>query len=190
MNTKPKILYRNKRVTAKKRKDASPHNRDMILLLWIGMISLTFWTITIVTFSSLPISADNNNNPPIIISNKSILSDNDYFHKKQTESNIPQEQQQNNNFEDSEWSAHRNAIKEAFIAAYSAYDSECHGYDELFPNGRHSRKCRNWVGLGLTLIDSLDSMIIFQLNDLYHKSYKEWIETNLNFNVCLFSYPL
>ena len=53
--------------------------------------------------------------------------------------------------------AKRMAIRDTFIDAYTAYDSTCHGQDELVPVGA---KCHNWVGMGLTLLGSLDSINI------------------------------
>ena len=48
-------------------------------------------------------------------------------------------------------------IRETFIDAYNAYDNTCHGQDELVPIGP---KCHNWVGMGLTIIDAVDTMYI------------------------------
>jgi hypothetical protein len=41
----------------------------------------------------------------------------------------------------------------------------------------------NWIGgnLGLTIIDSLDTMLIMGLDDLYKES-REWINDNLDFD--------
>lgn len=51
----------------------------------------------------------------------------------------------------------RMKIRDTFIDAYTAYDSTCHGQDELVPVGS---KCHNWVGMGLTIIDAVDTMYI------------------------------
>ena len=49
------------------------------------------------------------------------------------------------------------AIRDTFIDAYTAYDTHCHGQDELIPVGP---KCHNWVGMGLTVLDAVDTMYI------------------------------
>eukprot|EP00484_Ammonia_sp_Unknown_P010425 CAMPEP_0197076166 /NCGR_PEP_ID=MMETSP1384-20130603/211977_1 /TAXON_ID=29189 /ORGANISM="Ammonia sp." /LENGTH=604 /DNA_ID=CAMNT_0042515015 /DNA_START=83 /DNA_END=1897 /DNA_ORIENTATION=+ len=73
----------------------------------------------------------------------------------------------------------RMQIRDTFIDAYNAYDTVCHGQDELVPIGP---KCHNWVGMGLTIIDALDTMYIMGLSDMLSGA-REWIDSNLNFNV-------
>ena len=51
----------------------------------------------------------------------------------------------------------RMKIRDTFIDAYTAYDDTCHGQDELIPIGP---RCHNWVGMGLTMIDAVDTMYI------------------------------
>ena len=48
-------------------------------------------------------------------------------------------------------------IRDTFKKAYDDYKRVCYGQDELKPLGPG---CHNWVGMGLTLIDALDTMYI------------------------------
>eukprot|EP00486_Rosalina_sp_Unknown_P013068 CAMPEP_0201584634 /NCGR_PEP_ID=MMETSP0190_2-20130828/113121_1 /ASSEMBLY_ACC=CAM_ASM_000263 /TAXON_ID=37353 /ORGANISM="Rosalina sp." /LENGTH=599 /DNA_ID=CAMNT_0048029001 /DNA_START=45 /DNA_END=1844 /DNA_ORIENTATION=+ len=73
----------------------------------------------------------------------------------------------------------RMKIRETFIDAYNAYDKTCHGQDELVPIGP---KCHNWVGMGLTIIDAVDTMYIMGLTDML-KEARDWMESSLSFNV-------
>eukprot|EP01128_Nolandella_sp_AFSM9_P001907 TRINITY_DN1230_c0_g1_i1.p1 TRINITY_DN1230_c0_g1~~TRINITY_DN1230_c0_g1_i1.p1 ORF type:complete len:599 (-),score=119.11 TRINITY_DN1230_c0_g1_i1:208-2004(-) len=71
------------------------------------------------------------------------------------------------------------AVKDAFIHAWEGYVRCAWGFDEVKP-----LKCtgvKNWGGLGATIVDSIDTMIIMD----YEKGYlraKEWVES-LDFNV-------
>eukprot|EP01127_Copromyxa_protea_P018812 TRINITY_DN59_c0_g2_i1.p1 TRINITY_DN59_c0_g2~~TRINITY_DN59_c0_g2_i1.p1 ORF type:complete len:421 (+),score=79.87 TRINITY_DN59_c0_g2_i1:27-1265(+) len=81
--------------------------------------------------------------------------------------------------EDSENKMRRDTVKEAFRFAYEGYRDHCMGQGELKPESGH---CHNWLGgnLGLTVIDSLDTMLVMGHDDLY-KEAREWIAHNLNF---------
>jgi len=72
----------------------------------------------------------------------------------------------------------RMKIRDTFIDAYTAYDSACHGQDELVPVGS---KCHNWVGMGLTIIDALDTMYIMGLSDMLSGA-RQWIQESLSFD--------
>ena len=54
------------------------------------------------------------------------------------------------------------AVVGAFKHAWSAYKKYAWGYDMLLPV---SKSYETWFGLGLTLIDSLDTMYIMGLKD-------------------------
>lgn len=74
--------------------------------------------------------------------------------------------------------AKRMAIRATFIDAYSAYDAACHGQDELVPIGS---KCHNWVGMGLTIIDAVDTMYIMGLKDMLSEA-RQWMKESLSFD--------
>ena len=42
--------------------------------------------------------------------------------------------------------------------------------------------CQNWFGLGLTLIDSLDTMYIMGLTDEFEEA-KDWVGDSLDFSI-------
>lgn len=59
------------------------------------------------------------------------------------------------------------AVRDAFRHAWKAYKEHAWGHDELKPI---SKSFSEWFGLGLTLIDSLDTMWILGLKEgvLFH----------------------
>ncbi|XP_071096825.1 endoplasmic reticulum mannosyl-oligosaccharide 1,2-alpha-mannosidase-like [Haliotis cracherodii] len=71
------------------------------------------------------------------------------------------------------------AIVAAFLHAWNAYKKHSWGHDELHPISKtHSE----WFGVGLTLVDSLDTIAIMGLRQEFDEA-KEWVKTKLNFNV-------
>jgi len=72
----------------------------------------------------------------------------------------------------------RQAVKEAFLFAWNGYVKHAWGEDELHPiDGTSS----NWIGLGLTITDSLDTIWIMGL-DKEFKMARDWIASRLDFN--------
>ena len=59
------------------------------------------------------------------------------------------------------------AIKEAFLHAYNSYSKYCFGMDELNPL---TQNCRNYINGGLTIIDSISTLIVMDLIDEYEKA--------------------
>eukprot|EP00761_Pharyngomonas_kirbyi_P012292 gb/GECH01012319.1/.p1 GENE.gb/GECH01012319.1/~~gb/GECH01012319.1/.p1 ORF type:complete len:627 (+),score=170.18 gb/GECH01012319.1/:1-1881(+) len=82
--------------------------------------------------------------------------------------------------ESTETQERREAVKQAFIHAWDAYESYAFGGDDLKPI---SKRPKNWVseGMGLTLIDALDTMIIMDLTDRYTRA-RDWVAHQLDFN--------
>jgi hypothetical protein len=70
------------------------------------------------------------------------------------------------------------AVVAAFKHAYGAYDRHCFGQDEYHPM---SKKCSNWIGSGLTIIDAMSTMMIMGLKDEVQKA-RSWIESSLTFS--------
>ena len=56
---------------------------------------------------------------------------------------------------------------EAFKHAWTNYRTYAWGHDHLKPI---SKSAQNWFGLGLTLIDSLDTMYIMNLKDEFEEA--------------------
>eukprot|EP01116_Phalansterium_solitarium_P018710 TRINITY_DN5057_c0_g1_i1.p1 TRINITY_DN5057_c0_g1~~TRINITY_DN5057_c0_g1_i1.p1 ORF type:complete len:606 (-),score=254.80 TRINITY_DN5057_c0_g1_i1:179-1996(-) len=70
------------------------------------------------------------------------------------------------------------AVKKAMQHGYGAYERIAFGTDELLPlDGRSN----NWMGLGLTILDSLDTLWIMDMKDEFGRA-REWIAANLDFN--------
>ncbi|KAM5298814.1 endoplasmic reticulum mannosyl-oligosaccharide 1,2-alpha-mannosidase [Ctenodactylus gundi] len=69
-------------------------------------------------------------------------------------------------------------VIEAFLHAWKGYRKFAWGHDELKPL---SRSFSEWFGLGLTLIDALDTMWILGLKQEFEEARK-WVSTKLNFD--------
>ncbi|KAM9841270.1 endoplasmic reticulum mannosyl-oligosaccharide 1,2-alpha-mannosidase [Aulostomus maculatus] len=70
------------------------------------------------------------------------------------------------------------AVRQAFRHAWKGYKDYAWGHDELKPI---SKSFGEWFGLGLTLIDSLDTMWIMGLKEEFAEA-KQWVEKELSFN--------
>ncbi|XP_028274112.1 endoplasmic reticulum mannosyl-oligosaccharide 1,2-alpha-mannosidase [Parambassis ranga] len=70
------------------------------------------------------------------------------------------------------------AVRDAFRHAWKGYKDYAWGHDELKPI---SKSFGEWFGLGLTLIDSLDTMWIMELKEEFAEA-KNWVEKELSFS--------
>ncbi|XP_033828217.1 mannosidase, alpha, class 1B, member 1b [Periophthalmus magnuspinnatus] len=70
------------------------------------------------------------------------------------------------------------AVKDSFRHAWQGYKDFAWGHDELRPI---SKSYSEWFGLGLTLIDALDTMWIMGLKTEFEEA-KAWVATELSFN--------
>ncbi|PWA18363.1 hypothetical protein CCH79_00009985 [Gambusia affinis] len=70
------------------------------------------------------------------------------------------------------------AVRESFRHAWKGYKEYAWGHDELRPV---SRSYSEWFGLGLTLIDALDTMWILELKQEFEEA-REWVASELTFN--------
>ncbi|XP_013362162.1 PREDICTED: endoplasmic reticulum mannosyl-oligosaccharide 1,2-alpha-mannosidase isoform X3 [Chinchilla lanigera] len=73
--------------------------------------------------------------------------------------------------------ARQKGVIEAFLHAWKGYCKFSWGHDELKPL---SRSFSEWFGLGLTLIDALDTMWILGLKKEFEEA-RNWVSTKLNF---------
>lgn len=71
------------------------------------------------------------------------------------------------------------AVVEAFRHAWTGYKTYAWGHDHLRPI---SKGAQNWFGLGLTLVDSLDTMLVMNLVDEFEEA-KEWVSSSLSFSI-------
>ena len=72
----------------------------------------------------------------------------------------------------------KQAVVNAFLHGWKAYKAFAWGKDELMPISKSSNR---WFGLGLTLVDSLDTMWIMNLKDEFQEA-RDWVETSLRVN--------
>ncbi|XP_062874122.1 mannosidase, alpha, class 1B, member 1b [Trichomycterus rosablanca] len=70
------------------------------------------------------------------------------------------------------------AVRKAFQHAWKGYKDFAWGHDELKPI---SKSYSEWFGLGLTLIDALDTMWIMGLKKEFMEA-RQWVAENLSFN--------
>uniref|UniRef100_A0A1I8IBQ7 alpha-1,2-Mannosidase n=2 Tax=Macrostomum lignano TaxID=282301 RepID=A0A1I8IBQ7_9PLAT len=71
------------------------------------------------------------------------------------------------------------AVLEAMRHSWKAYELYAWGKDEVHPLSKSSAV---WMGAGLTLIDSLDTLMIMGMSQQVAKA-REWVATQLNFDV-------
>ncbi|TRY63768.1 hypothetical protein TCAL_13087 [Tigriopus californicus] len=71
------------------------------------------------------------------------------------------------------------AVVEAFQHAWKGYRTYAWGHDHLRPI---SKSAQNWFGLGLTIVDSLDTMWIMNLQSEFREA-RDWVESTLDFGV-------
>eukprot|EP00088_Acartia_fossae_P013416 TRINITY_DN17027_c0_g1_i1.p1 TRINITY_DN17027_c0_g1~~TRINITY_DN17027_c0_g1_i1.p1 ORF type:complete len:618 (-),score=138.72 TRINITY_DN17027_c0_g1_i1:795-2648(-) len=69
------------------------------------------------------------------------------------------------------------AVASAFKHAWQNYRKYAWGRDHLKPI---SKTYQTWFDLGLTLIDSLDTMLVMGLNDEFQEA-RDWVQQNLQF---------
>lgn len=72
----------------------------------------------------------------------------------------------------------RQKIKNSFHFSFEQYRKYSWGSDELLPN---SLKKKEWLGLGLSIIDSIDTLWIMSETN-YYIDARNWIKYNLKFN--------
>lgn len=71
------------------------------------------------------------------------------------------------------------AVVEAFKHAWKGYRAHAWGRDHLRPI---SRSGQNWFGLGLTIIDALDTMYIMGLTKEFEEA-ADWVHNKLSFDI-------
>ncbi len=69
--------------------------------------------------------------------------------------------------------------EQEFLHAYHAYERHAFGYDELRPVSQAHHTAFG-SGMGLTLIDALDTLIIMKCTDEYERA-RQWVADHLRF---------
>ncbi|XP_033162240.1 endoplasmic reticulum mannosyl-oligosaccharide 1,2-alpha-mannosidase [Drosophila mauritiana] len=72
----------------------------------------------------------------------------------------------------------QSAVVAAFKHSWAGYKKYAWGHDNLKPISQYSHE---WFGLGLTIVDSLDTMYIMGLDDEF-KEGRDWVEQSLRFD--------
>jgi hypothetical protein len=82
--------------------------------------------------------------------------------------------------EDPKWAARQDQVREAFKHAWKGYASDAFGMDEYQPL---SHRGHDWSpgGIGLMIIDSLDTIMLMNLEEEYTQA-RDWIENKLSFD--------
>ena len=78
--------------------------------------------------------------------------------------------------EEQDYSKHQKAVVDMFKHAWRGYKQHAWGKDELRPL---SKGCTSSFGLGLTIVDSLDTMWLMGLTEEFHEA-REWVANNLD----------
>ncbi|EDV43924.1 uncharacterized protein Dana_GF18725 [Drosophila ananassae] len=72
----------------------------------------------------------------------------------------------------------QSAVVAAFKHSWAGYKKYAWGHDNLKPISQYSHE---WFGLGLSIVDSLDTMYIMGLDDEF-KEARDWVENSLRFD--------
>ncbi|KAJ6505372.1 glycoside hydrolase family 47 protein [Mycena sanguinolenta] len=75
----------------------------------------------------------------------------------------------------------RDAVVAAFKHAWSAYERDAMGDDEYHPIARKGTNLTEAGGIGYTVIDSIDTMLIMGLTDEYDRA-RDWVENSMTFD--------
>ncbi|ETV78471.1 hypothetical protein H257_07994 [Aphanomyces astaci] len=75
--------------------------------------------------------------------------------------------------------ARQDAVKRAMQHAWSGYESRAFGADEVAPVSGQ-RRHNVWGGIGVTLVDSLDTLYIMGMRDEFHRA-RNWVANHMNF---------
>ncbi|KAJ7159697.1 glycoside hydrolase [Mycena filopes] len=75
----------------------------------------------------------------------------------------------------------RDAVVAAFQYAWSAYERDAMGSDEYHPISHRGTNLSTSGGIGYTVVDALDTMLLMGLHDEYSRA-SDWVRTSLSFD--------
>jgi hypothetical protein len=79
------------------------------------------------------------------------------------------------------WEKRRDAVKDAFLLSWKAYEKHGWGYDEYHPISRKGRYMAEPNGMGWIIVDALDTLMLMNLTqELNHA--REWVSTTLDYD--------
>eukprot|EP00752_Nemacystus_decipiens_P015936 g14242.t1 len=70
-------------------------------------------------------------------------------------------------------------VKEAMQHAWRGYEQHAWGADELAPRGKKGKQ--NWGGMGVTLVDSLDTLWLMDMKDEFWRA-RDWVRDKLTYS--------
>ncbi|CED83787.1 glycoside hydrolase family 47 protein [Phaffia rhodozyma] len=76
----------------------------------------------------------------------------------------------------------RDAIKEAFLHSWHAYERDAWGNDDYHPISRKGDNISESGGIGYTIIDTLDTLLVMGLTEEYERA-RDWVANSLTFDV-------
>ncbi|CAG8592460.1 8598_t:CDS:2, partial [Racocetra fulgida] len=79
------------------------------------------------------------------------------------------------------WTERQMKVKQAFKHAWDGYVRDAWGADEYHPIS-HSGSNLSRSGIGFTIVDSLDTLLIMDLKDEYEHA-RNWVANSLNFDI-------
>ncbi|CAG8442737.1 12310_t:CDS:2 [Acaulospora morrowiae] len=82
---------------------------------------------------------------------------------------------------DQTWLKRQEKVREAFQHSWNGYVRDAWGYDEYHPISRVGSNLSQ-RGIGFTIVDSIDTLLIMGLKDEYSKA-RDWIANTLDFNI-------
>ena len=82
-------------------------------------------------------------------------------------------------------------VKKSMQFVWENYRNHAWGFDELRPVSGSGRN--NWGGIGMTLVDSLDTLWIMDMKEEFYEAV-QWVDQNLhfnqNFNISVFEFTI
>lgn len=79
------------------------------------------------------------------------------------------------------WDKRQDAVRDAFLLSWKAYEKNAWGYDEYHPVSRSGRYMAQPNGMGWIIVDALDTLMLMGLTqELNHA--REWVSTTLDYN--------
>lgn len=80
-----------------------------------------------------------------------------------------------------DWEKRRQAVKDAFLLSWGAYEEHGWGYDEYHPVSKNGRYMAEPNGMGWIIVDALDTLMIMNLTKELHHA-REWVSTTLDYD--------
>jgi len=80
-----------------------------------------------------------------------------------------------------DWGKRRQAVKDAFLLSWDAYEKHGWGYDEYHPVSKSGRYMAQPNGMGWIIVDALDTLMVMNLTKQLDHA-REWVSNTLDYN--------